>query len=88
MKRKRTEGEVSNTYQSFAYATKAGLYVTPHDTLNRIPYRASARFCHQRTCTKLGCFHCHILKRSLLTYTRKSATPPQMEQDQNHSAGM
>ncbi|KAG2332396.1 hypothetical protein Bca52824_003576 [Brassica carinata] len=37
MKRKTTEGEVSDTYQNLANATKADLYVTPHDALNRIP---------------------------------------------------
>ncbi|KAL0792871.1 hypothetical protein Bca101_064248 [Brassica carinata] len=48
MKRKTTEGEVSDTYQNLANATKADLYVTPHDALNRIPIeQVLAR--HQRT---------------------------------------
>ncbi|KAL0730245.1 hypothetical protein Bca4012_026338 [Brassica carinata] len=37
IKRKTTEREVSDTYQNLANATKVGLYVTPHDALNRIP---------------------------------------------------
>ncbi|KAL0733747.1 hypothetical protein Bca4012_009957 [Brassica carinata] len=37
MKRKTTEGESSDTYQSFAKATKADLYIAPHNTLNHIP---------------------------------------------------
>jgi len=44
MKLETIEGEDSNTYQGLANATKAGMYETPHDALNRIPKRASTRF--------------------------------------------
>ncbi|CAF2142200.1 BnaA02g23820D [Brassica napus] len=43
MKLETIEGEDSNTYQGLANATKAGMYETPHDALNRIPKRAITR---------------------------------------------
>ncbi|KAF3606626.1 hypothetical protein DY000_02045095 [Brassica cretica] len=74
------------------------MYETPHDALNRIPSGASVRVSRQRnlqkgasaaeTCRKTGCIRRHTMKRSLKTYTRKPATPPQEEQDQHHGAGM
>ncbi|KAG2298314.1 hypothetical protein Bca52824_034786 [Brassica carinata] len=36
----------------------------------------------------MGCIHRHTMKRSLKTYARKPATPPQEKQDQHYGAGI
>ncbi|KAJ4889870.1 Uncharacterized protein Rs2_29618 [Raphanus sativus] len=51
-----TKGEDSNAYQGLVITTKAGMHEKPHNILNRISNRASARFSHQRNLHKDGLY--------------------------------
>ncbi|KAH0910230.1 hypothetical protein HID58_033551 [Brassica napus] len=72
--RKASEGENSDTYQCLASATKAGLYIAPHDTLNDIPNEQALASAIYETCTKMAASK-HV-QESQLHHRRGNKTKP------------